>query len=56
MDPAGNVTVLHVFEEPPDGNAPYAGLLFGTDGNLYGTTYFGGTSTSFGTVFRLSVP
>ena len=58
MDSAGNVTVLHAFEEPQsgDGNAPYAGLLFGTDGNLYGTTYYGGTSIYFGTVFRLTVP
>ena len=58
MDSAGNVTVLHAFEEPQsgDGNAPYAGLLFRTDGNLYGTTYYGGTSIYFGTVFRLTVP
>ena len=56
MDSAGNVTVLHVFEEPPDGNAPYAGLLFGSDGNLYGTTYFGGTSSQFGTIFRIILP
>jgi uncharacterized protein (TIGR03437 family) len=57
MDPSGNVTILHAFAEPPsDGAAPYAGLLLGTDGRLYGTTFFGGTSVSFGTVFRLSVP
>ena len=56
MDSAGNITVLHTFEEPPDGDAPYAGLLFGKDGYLYGTTYSGGASTFSGTVFRLSVP
>ena len=58
MDSEGNVTVLHNFEEPQsgDGNDPYAGLLLGKDGNLYGTTYYGGTSIYFGTVFRLGVP
>lgn len=58
MDSAGNVTILHAFEEPqtPDGDAPYAGLLLGQDGNLYGTTYSGGTSVYFGAVFRVSVP
>jgi len=58
MDPLGNITVLHAFEEPQsgDGNAPYAGLILGKDGYLYGTTYSGGTSIYFGTVFRLGVP
>jgi uncharacterized repeat protein (TIGR03803 family) len=58
MDSGGNITVLHTFGEPQsgDGNAPYAGLLFGKDGYLYGTTYYGGASIYFGTVFRLSVP
>jgi uncharacterized repeat protein (TIGR03803 family) len=58
MDSAGNVTVLHTFEEPQtgDGNDPYAGLLLGKDGYLYGTTYYGGTSIYFGTVFRLNAP
>jgi uncharacterized repeat protein (TIGR03803 family) len=58
MDSFGSVTVLHTFEEPQtgDGNAPYAGLIFGSDGSLYGTTYYGGTSIYFGTVFRLTVP
>jgi uncharacterized repeat protein (TIGR03803 family) len=58
IDPLGNITVLHAFEEPQsgDGNAPYAGLILGKDGYLYGTTYSGGTSIYFGTVFRLGVP
>jgi uncharacterized repeat protein (TIGR03803 family) len=58
MDPSGNVTVLHTFEEPQtgDGDAPYAGLLLGKDGYLYGTTYFGGSNIYFGTVFRIGMP
>ncbi len=38
-----------------DGNNPYAGLIQDSNGNLYGTTYIGGTS-GFGTVFQLSPP
>ena len=58
MDAAGNVTVLHTFEEPQtgDGDAPYAGLLLGKDGFLYGTTYFGGSNIYFGAIFRLGLP
>src|SRR5580658_9381828 len=39
----------------PDGNGPIAGLIFDTDGNLYGTTIDGGTY-NYGTVFELSPP
>jgi uncharacterized repeat protein (TIGR03803 family) len=49
-------TVLHNFSFSPsggDGFDPYAGLIQGTDGALYGTTYAGGTN-DYGTVFRLS--
>ena len=58
MDLSGNVTVLHAFEEPQggEGNDPYAGLVQGKDGYLYGTTYYGGASIYFGTVFRLGIP
>ena len=45
--------VLHSFGNGMDGQFPYAGLIFDTSGNLYGTTNFGGTYT-FGTVFELT--
>ncbi|HEY1676066.1 MAG TPA: choice-of-anchor tandem repeat GloVer-containing protein [Candidatus Sulfotelmatobacter sp.] len=37
-----------------DGNGPYAGLVQGSDGNFYGTTYYGGVSGVFGTVFEIT--
>jgi uncharacterized repeat protein (TIGR03803 family) len=36
-----------------NGSQPYAGLIFDTAGNLYGTTYYGGTY-NYGTVFELT--
>jgi len=47
-------SVLHSFNpQAPDGNQPEAGLVFDRAGNLYGTTYMGGTHFS-GTVFKLT--
>jgi uncharacterized repeat protein (TIGR03803 family) len=37
-----------------DGWQPFSGLLPGSDGNLYGTTYNGGNSSSAGTIFKIS--
>ena len=49
-------TVLHSFDGNPDGANPlFGGLIFDAAGNLYGTTYQGGTY-SYGTVFELTPP
>lgn len=54
---AGELTTLYSFCSQPncnDGSFPYAGTLIqGMDGNLYGTTLYGGTSDD-GTVFKMT--
>ena len=55
ITPSGTETVLHAFAKSgTDGQIPYAGLIQGSDGNLYGTTYFGGAN-GLGTVFRVTL-
>jgi uncharacterized repeat protein (TIGR03803 family) len=58
VTPDGTFTTLHTFQGF-DGQNPYIGLVQATDGNFYGTTYVGGSSTACpagcGTVFRLSM-
>ena len=55
---AAQETVLHVFDNNgTDGFQPNAGLVFDAQGNLYGTTVFGGTGPigqPGGTVFELT--
>jgi uncharacterized repeat protein (TIGR03803 family) len=54
ITPSGTETVLHAFAKSgSDGETPYAGLIQGSDGNFYGTTYFGGAN-GFGTVFKVT--
>ncbi|HMN74329.1 MAG TPA: hypothetical protein PKA55_20895 [Rhodoblastus sp.] len=48
-------TVLYSFAAPKDGYNPPGGVIFGPDGALYGTTWFGGSYDS-GTIFKLSPP
>lgn len=47
-------TVLHAFQGS-DGGYPFAGVIFGANGSLYGTTP-GGVGSAFGTAFELTPP
>lgn len=63
VDPTGNETVLYSFTGGADGGSPYAGLVQDRQGNLYGTTFYGGNPAcsspyswgGCGTVFKLDV-
>ncbi len=46
-----NDSVLYRFGDMPDGNSPVASLILDSQGNLYGTTLFGGAG--YGTVFEV---
>lgn len=50
------LTPLHNFgQNNNDGALPFSGLVFGSDGNLYGTTSAGiGRGNAFGTIYRIS--
>lgn len=52
VDKNGTESVLHSFTGGSDGTDPKARLILDPQGNLYGTTYSGG-SGSAGTVFKL---
>ena len=47
------LTTLHSFQVFTNGAYPEAGLVQGSDGNFYGTTYQGGTNGGNGTVFKI---
>jgi uncharacterized repeat protein (TIGR03803 family) len=47
-------TVLHAFKGT-DGGYPFAGVVFGANGSLYGTTP-GGVGAAFGSAFELAPP
>jgi uncharacterized repeat protein (TIGR03803 family) len=59
ITPGGALTTLHSFDGM-DGAYPYAGLIQATDGNFYGTTFYGGANNSCvngygcGTVFSIT--
>jgi uncharacterized repeat protein (TIGR03803 family) len=50
FDPAGNVPAIQMYSfgaaGGTDGQQPYAPLIQGNDGHLYGTTYAGGINGS----------
>jgi uncharacterized repeat protein (TIGR03803 family) len=65
VSPTGKVTVLYSFcsqAKCADGEFPFAGLIMDKEGNLYGTTAYGGASspcsqwTGCGAVFKLAPP
>lgn len=47
------MTTLYTFSGQPDAGFPYGGLIPDVAGNLYGTTYYGGTNGA-GTVYELT--
>jgi len=49
---AQTYSVLYSFKGPPDGGSPSAGLIRDSAGNLFGTTYYGGTA-KLGVVYKL---
>ena len=55
LTPSGKVTILHTFQNDPDGSEPYAGLVEGSDMRMYGTTLIGGTAGE-GIVFAFIAP
>jgi uncharacterized repeat protein (TIGR03803 family) len=52
VDTSGNETVLHSFTGGDDGGNPFVSVIFGPEGNLYGTADSGGASSA-GVVFEI---
>jgi uncharacterized repeat protein (TIGR03803 family) len=50
----GALTTLYTFPGGSDGATPYAAMVLGTNGNLYGTTLDGGTNGD-GTAFEMTL-
>jgi uncharacterized repeat protein (TIGR03803 family) len=53
ISPTGAETILYSFRAAPDGNEPMTRLARDQEGNIYGTTYAGG-SAGLGTIFKLT--
>lgn len=57
ITPAGKLTTLYSFcpqTNCTDGASPMAGLVLASNGNFYGSTYYGGTNNA-GTVFEITL-
>ncbi|HUO28928.1 MAG TPA: choice-of-anchor tandem repeat GloVer-containing protein [Bryobacteraceae bacterium] len=57
VSPSGQETVLYSFTGATDGSNPYAGVIMDPEGNLYGTTKYGGHQPGiwgYGVVYTLS--
>ena len=46
--------VLHNLGSTGDGHTPYSGVIFDTHGNIYGTTYQGGSHNNEGVAFEMT--
>jgi uncharacterized repeat protein (TIGR03803 family) len=58
VTPSGELSTLYSFcalNNCSDGVYPRGGVIQGTDGNLYGTTYGSGNNGSLGTLFQLTL-
>jgi uncharacterized repeat protein (TIGR03803 family) len=54
ITPGGTLTTLINFDNT-EGEAPEGGLIQGTNGELYGTTTYGGVGSGGGTVFSVTI-
>jgi uncharacterized repeat protein (TIGR03803 family) len=58
ITPSGTLTTLHSFctqTNCPDGWFPKGALIEGSNGDFYGTTYFGGATNAYaGTIFKIT--
>jgi uncharacterized repeat protein (TIGR03803 family) len=57
ITPSGTLSLVYSFcsqTSCTDGGLPFAGLIQGSDGNFYGTTYGGGIDGGNGTVFKIT--
>jgi len=54
IDSAGNFMTIYSFTNGLDGSDPYAGVVQGSDGYFYGTTFYGGAS-NLGTLYKVSM-
>jgi uncharacterized repeat protein (TIGR03803 family) len=53
MNSRGTVTTVHTFRTGSEGQLPVGGLVQATDGNLYGSTKFGGNQ-DYGTLYQIT--
>jgi uncharacterized repeat protein (TIGR03803 family) len=54
LKPGGRIRVLYSFKGGNDASFPLGALVMDKNGNLYGTTQFGGGSCGCGTVYKLA--
>ena len=52
--PDGTLTVVHAMATNEEGYSPYTGVIQGSDGNLYGTTYLGGDKGG-GVIYKVAL-